>query len=65
MAATRSLTDKQEKAIAKAYGKGAASADLAADYGVHVSTIRNAVLRQGVTLRPRGGVPGKPRRVAV
>ena len=58
MAAPRSLTEKQEKEIAKAYAKGGLTSQLALQYGVHSSTIRNAIERQGGTLRPRGGVPG-------
>lgn len=58
MAAKRSLTDKQEKEIAKAYAKGGLTSHLSAQYEVHPSTIRNAILRQGGTLRVRGGVPG-------
>ena len=58
MAATKSLSDKQEREIAKAYAKGGLTSHLAAQYQVHPSTIRNAIQRQGGSLRPRGGVPG-------
>jgi transposase len=57
----RRLEDDQEVAVAKAYREGASTSELSAEYGVHADTIRNAVTRQGVELRPRGGVPGKPR----
>ncbi len=62
MAAPRSLTAQQEKAIAKAYAGGAVTSDLANQYSVHPSTIRNTVVREGGTLRARGGVKGRPRK---
>lgn len=61
MAAPRSLDDKTEKNIAKAYADGALVKNLASEHQVHTSTIRNAVIRHGVNLRPRGGIPGVPR----
>lgn len=59
MAHPRSLTTKQEQSVAKAYAKGASTSVLAEKHGVHPSTIRGAVQRQGGSLRPRGGIPGQ------
>lgn len=58
MAATRTFDARTEKSIARAYAKGGLTSVLAREYGCHPSTIRQAVVRQGGTLRPRGGVPG-------
>jgi transposase len=57
----RKLDDTTEAGIASAYAEGKSTSELATEFGVHSDTVRNAVKRRGVALRPRGGVPGKPR----
>lgn len=59
MAYPRALTERQEQSVAKAYARGTSTSALAEKHGVHPSTIRGAVVRQGGTLRSRGGVPGQ------
>lgn len=61
MAAARALDDKTASSIASRYEKGETSAALAAEHGVSTSTILKYVSENGVQLRPRGGVPGRPR----
>ena len=50
-----SLTD----VIKQGYENGASMADLAATYGTSDGTIRNILIRNGVTLRKQGRKPGK------
>ena len=61
----RRLSDAIEAIIAKKYRSGQLTAQLAAEYGVHKDTIRAALGRQNVDLRPRGGREGLPRRTPV
>lgn len=58
MAQPRALTERDEKAIAKAYAANTPTAQLAAEYGVHADTIRNIAKRAGLTMRNRGGMRG-------
>jgi 2,4-dienoyl-CoA reductase-like NADH-dependent reductase (Old Yellow Enzyme family) len=55
MSAARAITTTRKiDSIVKAYGKGKSLAELAAAHGVAVTTIRNYLLEQGVTMRSRG-----------
>lgn len=62
MAPPRILDPRREAKIAREYADGQSPRDLAAKYGINRSTVREVVLRQGGTMRPRGGVPGRSRR---
>lgn len=64
MAAKRRLSDAKEKQVAAAYAKGKSSTELMERFGVSGDTIRAAVIRQGGSLRPRGGIAGKRRKAA-
>lgn len=58
MAQPRALTEREEKAIVKAYSANTPTAQLAGEYGVHPDTIRNIAKRAGLTMRNRGGMRG-------
>lgn len=58
--ARRSLQEEQEKAIEQSYTDGATLAELAAVYSVSAPTIRGALRRRAVNVRPRGVRPKAP-----
>lgn len=56
MAAPRVITNRRQiQAIVKAYSRGDSLNTIAERYEVSASTIRNYLLEEGVTLRPKGG----------
>lgn len=60
MAHPRALTAAKERKVVEGYQKGKSSTELAEKFGVHRSTVVEAVKRAGITPRKAGG--SKPRK---
>lgn len=50
----KAFTDAEIKKMVKRYNKGETLSEIAEDHDCTASTIRNRLLENGVTMRPRG-----------